>query len=293
MGGRGSSFSTKEMIDGLLDGLNKRKNQSKSDTILIYGDVKTDFETSKRNRLTKDLKSSNILICQSMDKMNEDVKETNLQQIKNLTETYSHILGDNLTTEDLKIRCYDMNDKSLKTMKETPNYTVGALFEPRGGQICFNTRVVVSNEQLTKEGISNQRTNYSVHTDVGKEKEHIVTHEFGHFVENCIIENRLKKDVKLFSEYIKEKRDGRSYRSEEIRDVEASKITKEIMTLATEKYGVKNRRELRPSSYGMESNYEWFAEVFAETNRHTTDKPLVKAMKEFLKGESYNDVGNA
>ncbi len=42
-----------------------------------------------------------------------------------------------------------------------------------------------------------------------------------------------------------------------------------------------------PSRYAKKGGVlEWFAEVFAETNLHTTDKPYVKAMEEFLRRES-------
>ena len=68
--------------------------------------------------------------------------------------------------------------------------------------------------------------------------------------------------------------------------VEARKIKQQIKDIATQKYKAKPK-QLITSEYGEKDKYsfEWFAEVFAESQLHTTEKPIVKAMKDYLKEE--------
>lgn len=281
MGGRGSQFNDKtKIIDDLLDGLEGLKKQKAKTSFLDYGDVKKDFETNQHTNLTTALKNDNIIVCESFDHLNADVAEMNLSQIKVLASDHSNIIKTYLNLDELKIRSYAMNDVSIKTGKKTPNYSIGALFEPTTGQICINERLATTVNKMIEDNLRMQSTNFSVPVDKGKEGCHVITHEFGHFVENCIIEKRLQRDVHKYNQF----RTATPFEQEAIRKNEARKITKEIATIALDKFKAA-RKDLISSDYGNEDNFEWFAETFAEANLHITKKPLVKAMQEFLKRE--------
>lgn len=275
MGGRGSSFKPEN--NSIEDKFQKRK---KPKYYLDLGNIKDDKIISQQNKLTKELKESNILVYETTQNLDKDLAQSSLQQIKKLADNYNGIVSSYLDTEDLKIRSYKINRVSIKTHKSSPDYEVRACFAPLTSQICLNERTIRTNEKLIEEYNRQQKTNYSVTVDKGQEKNHVITHEFGHFVENCIIENRLKQDVKTYNTY---KTDNKQRL--EIEWQEASKIVKEVTDIATQKYKAKEK-DLVLSDYGTRDPFEWFAETFTETSLHTTNKPLVQAMREFLSKEN-------
>lgn len=275
MGGRGSSF--KQQNNSIDDIFQKRKKQK---SYLDLGNINEDKIITKQNKLTKELKDSNILVYETTKNLDKDLTENSLQQIKKLATDYNGIVSSYLDTDDLKIRSYKINKVSYKTRKSRPDYEVRACFAPLSSQICLNERTIKTNERLIEEYTRQQKTNFSVEVDKGQEKNHVITHEFGHFVENCIIENRLKQDFKQYSTY----RTDNKQRFE-IEWREANKIVSDVIGIATQKYKAKDK-DLILSNYGSRDPFEWFAETFTEASLHTTDKPLVKAMREFLNKEN-------
>lgn len=274
MGGRGSSFKDINVFN-------------KEDYLLDIGDIRQDKPEIKQNALTKNLKKDNIIICESTAKLDEHVRTMNLKQIEFLTEHNKSIIEWSLDTEPLSIRSYKMNRISKRTMKKSPEYSVIAVFSPVDKQICFNERVVKDISTLEYIAKSGQETGHSVKTDKNKMAQHTVTHEYGHFVEDCIILNKIrmktKEDVRALSNYQKVKA---SPEGERIRMQYAEEIKNQIKQIAIKKYHAKGE-QLRTSNYGEMKNdpFEFFAEVFAETQLHTTNKPLVRAMKDYLEEE--------
>lgn len=275
MGGRGSSFKPEN--NSIEEQFKKRKKRS---YYLDLGNINDDKIISQQNKLTKELKESNILVCETTQNLDKDLTQSTLQQIKKLADNYNVIVSSYLDTEDLKVRSYKINRVSIKTQKSRPDYEVRACFAPFTSQICLNERTIKTNERLVEEYNRQQKTNYSVTVDKGQEKNHVITHEFGHFVENCIIENRLKQDVKTYNTY---KTDNKQRLESEWQ--EASKIVKEVTDIATQKYKAKDK-DMVLSYYSREDPFEWFAETFTEASLHTTNKPLVQAMREFLSKEN-------
>ena len=283
MGGRGATFRIKDK--SILDILGHR-NEKKT-YYIDYGDVEKEVQSSLKNNLTKELENNKIFICSSIEGLDVDVRDMNLIQLGDLSKKYSNIINGYLNYDDLKIRAYKMDRVSLKTGKRTPELETGALFNPTTNQICFNIRNNQNLSQLRQMGKLSQDDGWSVRTDIRNVEKHIVTHEFGHFIENCLIEKRLQKDVRRFKEYKEAENTHNWTKYVEIQNAEASKISTEIQSIAREKFGERNPENLIPSRYAKISGVlEWFAEVFAETNLHTINKPYVKAMEEFLKKES-------
>lgn len=275
MGGRGSSF--KPQNNSLEDMFKKRKNPK---FFYDLGKINEDKIITRPNKLTKELKESNIIVYETTNNLDKDLAQNTLQQIKTLANDYNGIVSSYLDTEDLKIRSYKVNRVSIKTQVSKPDYELRACFAPLTSQICLNERTMKTNDRLIEEHIKSQKTGYSVTVDKGQEKNHIITHEFGHFIENCIIENRLKQDVKRYNTY---KTDNKQRL--DIEWNEANKIVGDVIDIATQKYKAK-KKDLVLSDYSTNNPFEWFAETFTEASLHTTNKPLVQAMREFLSKEN-------
>lgn len=271
MGGRGSRFKDVGQI---------KREEDKYYT--DYGDANLDFETGNHNKLTNSLKNSNIIVCKSIENLKKEIADENLGYIKELAETYDDTISDNLNDEKIKIRSYKMNYVNKKTLAVHSNTSVLALFAPGQKQICLNERVFKTKEKLIETMKSSQKSGHSVKTDKGKEMQAVITHEFGHFIENCIIEKRIQNDVREWAQY----KSAPIQEAESTRKNIAKDIKDEIKEIAKQKYKAK-KNQLTTSKYGEfnDDPFEWFAEVFTESRLHTTKKPLIKAMKSFLKGE--------
>ena len=267
MGGRGSRFKDLSI------------EQEKEKYWTDYGDADQDLETDVQNGLTKNLKDSNIIVCDSLKNLDNAVVESNLKQIKDLTHEFSGIVSPNLDDECIKIRSFKMNRIRIATGTKSPEYEILALFAPIKKQICFNERSIKDLESLKSLVKHSQEVGHSVKVDNGKESVYVITHEYGHFLENCIIEKRIQQDVRAWAKF-----KTNVSEMQKMRIAEAESIRTKIKEIATKKYKA-SEGQLKPSEYGDKSPFEWFAEVFAETKLHTTNKPLVKAMKEYLKGE--------
>ena len=275
MGGRGSRFrdTTPE---------NEPKEQ---DSKLDYGDMNLDNELPEddQNKLTKKLKESNIIVCESIKNIDKDLTLVNLDQINTLTNKYKNLASDYLPwDEPIKIRSHKMN-RIYKNGKKVPEYSTLAIFSFKNKQICFNERSVKNIDNVTNIVKSSQKDKFSVETDNDKQVLHLVTHEYGHFLEQAIIEKRLKNNLQEWTDF----RLGKSSRQQAYRVREANKIRNEIKDIATKDYKATGS-QLVTSEYGEKRNnpFEWFAEIFAESQLHKTDKPLIKAMEKFLKEEN-------
>lgn len=244
-----------------------------------------DNEISEKdqNNLTKRLKDSNIIVCESIKNIDKDLTHKNLYQIHLLTNKFEKLTSDYLPSDEpIKIRSYKMN-RIYKNNKIVPEYDTLALFSFKNKQICFNERTIKNIDNVTKIIKLSQQANFSVETDDNKQVLHVITHEYGHFLEQAIIEKRLKNNLKDWSDF----RLGTLAEQQRFREREANKIRTEIKNIATKNYkAIEN--QLITSKYGEtdKNPFEWFAEVFAESQLHKTDKPLIKAMKKFLKEEN-------
>lgn len=270
MGGRSGRFR-----DGSID-------YKQKDYWIDFGNKDLEKETSKENLLTNDLKRLNIKVSESFDVMEERLSNTNLSEVKLLTEKYKNISNATLNFEELTIRAFPMDRVSIKTGVRRAEYETIALFHPTSKQICFNQRVLNDYDKATENSKRSQNEGWSSKTDKGKEASHTIAHEYGHFIENCIIEKKIQQNVHKWAEYknlpVAEKL--------KIWNTEERNIKKEIINIAVKKYKA-SEEDLKISKYGdRNGDAEWFAEVFAETNLHTTKKPIVQAMKDFLKKEN-------
>lgn len=203
----------------------------------------------------------------------------NLKQIEDLTNTFKQTINWNLEDEPIKIRSFKMNRISTTTLKKSPEYGVIALYSPTKKQICFNERIVKDLQSIENIVKSSQETGHSVKTDKSKITHHMITHEYGHFVEDCIIQKRIQQNVHDWAKFKTSPTDA-----DLMRKAKAKEIEQQIIQIAKEKYKA-NDKQLETSSYGQKNSFEFFAEVFAESQLHTTQKPLIQAMKDFLKEE--------
>lgn len=282
MGGRGSQFNERiNAIDSLIKLLNEVKNLQNTPTSwLDVGDVKKEIELVVQNDLTKSLKKDNIISCESLNNLNRDVVNSNLSQIKTLTNKYSNISKEYLKDDVLKIRSFKMDNVSFKTGKRTPEYNILAVFQSETGQICLNARSMDEVEKIKKVKRLSILDKHSVKVDEKNYEVSTITHEYGHFVQDCIIEKHLKQDIHRYNTYKTNPQER-----EKIRLQEAIKITKDIANIAVTKFKA-TQEDLIQSEYSKTNHFEWFAETFTETNLHSEKKPITLAMKYYLEKEN-------
>ncbi len=282
MGGRGAEFRP-DRQKGVLDEIGHKK---KDVTYFIdYGDINKESRSKMQNNLTNKLEDNKIILGSSVDNMESSVREMTVIQVNDLAEKYSRIIHGYLNDENLMLRSYAMDRVSIKSGKRSPEYQTGALFSSNTNEICLNLRTNTSLSQIRETIKANQARGDLVQTDIRNVEKHIVTHEFGHFIENCLIEKRLQQDIKKYKEYKEAKNNGEWSKFLSIQESKAREIVNEIWSIAQDKYHETNVKNFYPSKYSKTDAFEWFAEMFAETNLHTTNKTCVRAMQEFLDKE--------
>lgn len=289
MGGRGSGFGQRSepSIENLLEELKGKKK--KKSTWTDYGDGNKDFEIIKHTDLTKSLKKDKIVVCNTIINLDGDLAQSNLEQIRKLSSGYSSFTETYLDSKNLRVRSFEVDDVSYKTGKRKPNLTVVAAFNGMTGDICFNERTNKSLKQIREDELSMQADRWAVQTDTKNAEKSTITHEFGHFVEECIVEKRVMRDYVKDDIHAYNKFKNDYIEHDRIMAKESRKIVKEVAEIAVQKYHAKSE-DLMPSEYARSGGYEeWFAEAFTEANLHSADKPLIKAMKEFLKREALYD----
>mgnify|MGYP001033522863 FL=1 len=257
MGGRGSSFRQ------IIAESTRNKN-------LNLGDYFKDKETTKQNKLTKSLKNYNIMVCESTDTMNEQLLNSNLQQVEKLSKKYSGLLSKE-PEHELHIRNYPMSDNTIACYARIdPDLTQS--------QICYNKKLVKDVEDMNTKIKHQIQVGFSASAE--NKTDYVITHEFGHYLERNIIEKRFQKDIR---QYVRFKNLG-SKEAEKVINEEADRIYVEIDKIARTKY---NNYQLGVSDYSLQENSkEWFAEVFASAHTNSSYKPpLAKAMIDFLKKE--------
>ncbi len=272
MGGRSSTF--KERIKGIDDLLKElEKKQKKKDyTVLDLGDHTQEVELDSTYRNKIRLQNRNYMVCKSMDEVDKDIRRVTLNQIMNLSHKYNNLTHGYLDEQQVKIRSYKINDINLKTQKKSPNYTTIACWSKSSNQICLNQRRSKNIDDIVKTVDYSQSTGHFMKTDAGTQDKYVITHEFGHFLEECIVQRRLQT---------------KDYTQEE-RDRAVLTITEEICNIARNKYKASNNDLRQMSRYGYNDAYEWFSELFTSTVLSSNKSPMQNAMNEFLKKENIN-----
>ena len=256
MGGRGSRFRQ------IIAESTRNKN-------LNLGDYFKDKETTKQNKLTKSLKNYNIMVCESTDTMNEQLLNSNLQQVEKLSKKYSGLLSKE-PEHELHIRNYPMSDNTIACYARIdPDLTQS--------QICYNKKLVKDVEDMNTKIKHQIQVGFSASAE--NKTDYVITHEFGHYLERNIIEKRFQKDIR---QYVRFKNLG-SKEAEKVINEEADKISNEIFEIARRKY---KNLSWYISGYSGKNSREWFAEVFASAHTNSSYKPpLARAMIDFLKKE--------
>ena len=273
MGGRGSTFN--ERIKGIWDLLKEleRKSNKIDYTILDLGDHTSEVSLNGDYAHKTKLNNDNYMICNSMKEVDNKVQSSTINQIALLNDKYSNITKSILGDQQVKVRSFKINNIHIKTEKKTPNYTTMACWSKSSNQICLNQRTMNNFDKALDDVKFSQSTKHFMQTDVGTQDKYIITHEFGHFIEDCLITKRLQKTTF----------------TQEERSKEALTITEEICKIAKKKFNATGNDIKQMSRYGYNNAFEWFAELFAKTQLSSDNISLSKAMNEFLEKENKND----
>lgn len=277
MGGRSSTFRERiKSVSDLLKDLNK-KTRKKDFTILDLGDhtQETSFDENYRNKSR--LNDRNYMVCNSINKVDKKIQKITLNQIAYLSHKYSNITNQFLKDQQVKLRSYKINDINIRTQKKYPNYTTMACWSKSTNQICLNQRRMQNFDDMVNSVKYSQSTGHFMQTDLDSQDKYIITHEFGHFIEDCLIQKNLQR-----SDY-----------SQEERTTEALTITEKICKIAVDKFKATDSDLRKMSRYGYTDAYEWFSELFTKTILSSDKTSLSMAMNEYLKKENIDASNSA
>lgn len=278
MGGRGSAFISYEnsngssgidlnIIDNILDSIDEDK-----DTKLPH-----DGYTDK-------LKSNNIHIKESTDKISEDILVPNATKIYDMSQKYKKPTKElKNQQQELRVRSHKLNDSVNAMFSSSPTN-----FENL--QIIYNHDIkYMTKERLEKNTQKQIESNYWTRSDKDELVNHTISHEYGHFIQRVLMERDIQKN--------KQDKERREKLLNDIKSAKTNKKIKDIMQEYAEEYATKYIKsvqrvcrknfgrdyEKKPlSRYATDSNREYFAEIFcnSETNKNPDD--IGKAMKIYL-----------
>lgn len=274
MGGRSSTYKERiKSIGDLIKELDKKYKSSKeSDKILDLGNAEAETKLEGNFKYKDSLNDKNYMICNSLNDIDKKIKESTIDQIAFLSNRYKHLIKNILDDSEVKVRSYAINDIYLKRKQTLPNYSTIACWSKSTKQICINQRVNKSYESVVEKVKYSQSTGHFMQTDNNTQDRYILTHEFGHFLEDCLIKKRLNTDT-----YTEPQR----YR-------EALNITDEICQIAKSKYKATATDIQFISKYGHTNAYEWFAEMFTSSILSSQKSPLNNAMLDYLRKKKEN-----
>lgn len=254
MGGRGSSLINKH-----IEGNDDKQDGNKK----FYID---DPESEIHNDMFKKLKEVNISTRESTDSIDDIILGRQQSQILNIATKYKNVLNNTTQKQDIQFGVENIQEETL-------GYCQVGLKE---GHIV--QRVVLNSKQLknydkilnTVVGAVNRGLFAPINL-MFKSRDYVVTHEFGHAIENSIIENIIKKE-KI---QLKESNIGT------IKKQLQQKIQNDIIQLWDRKYK-KEGDKLYLSKYSTKTPGEWFAETFANSELADNPSSIANALQEYI-----------
>lgn len=260
MGGRGSTFQVlpnQGIIGKQKHNKNSRGYRGKNGDDWFEEATKPQstsnipaFQRDKGYKLNK----VNITVMETFDKLPIEIAEVNAKHFKKL-QTDMNSIGINQNG-------YLGKDKSLELYSGSSDSSV--IGEFRDNKIAFNREKFKSErdiqQRLEKEISRSQKAKINYENAIV----YTATHEYGHFLQEIIIFNRI------------------GHANESLKYQEADKIRREILETNRTRF---NDKVNAPSLYALENSYEWFAETFTESQLSNGRSNLSKSMMIFLHKE--------
>ncbi len=268
MGGRGSTFKERSKnLNTLIEYLKQNKNKNSS-YFLDIGEISDEREIVSNEKINLDLNNKNYILCSSINNLDSEIKKIYLNQVNSLSEKYSNIIKTNEIP--VHLRTYKMNNVNLKTLSKSPNFTTNACFATKKDeiQICLNKRIYTSLQDVKDGEKQSQSTGHHVKVKSEHLDKYSIVHEFGHYIEDCIIQKRLNNSNATLKE----------------REDVAIDLFKEVM----EGIDLNNTSQYRLSRYQYKNAFEWFAETFTSCQLGEKNTLLTNNMNKLLKKENLN-----
>jgi len=254
MGGRGSAYIKHTKSDD---------NKFKPSIELI-----DDPETEYHNEMFDELKKLKISTRKSTDVIDDKILERQQKQVINIVSKYNSIFEATTKDRELYFQAENISDGALAYC--------GSSINEKGSIV---QRVVIDTKQyktydkiveVVEDGI-NKKWFVPINTRF-KSRDYVITHEFGHAVENSIFE-KIKVERKLDNINLKG-----------FTNTFATKIKNEVIEIWKNKYTTGNIDDkIELSKYSEKNDREWFAETFTNLELADKPKPIALALGEYIR----------
>lgn len=253
MGGRGSSLIAKHISN----------NDNKIDIVVTLDDPESDIH----NDMFKLLKNNNISTRKSTDIIDDVVFKRQQQQVFNISNKYKNILSSTTQAHDIEFGAEDMKGNTL-------GYCSSGLKNGKVKQrVALDTKQFSNYDKIVKTVNNGVEKGWFVPINIMfKSRDYVVTHEFGHAVENGLI-TKFKGEKEVAPV------DWVGF----VRQTQAE-IKKDVIKIWRESFATGQKDDIiYLSKYSKQTDGEWFAETF--TNLELADKPapIALALKEYLR----------
>lgn len=287
-----SKWDWEELYDGksspewlTRESIQKTKPDSSWGNAFAYGGEKENLVIPERHSIIK------------IDKFEESLsvfKELNVKIDTSLKQIDNQLMVDNINQLNSLIDKHPIAKRYLAekplTFKSVTNGSyIGRCSVTTTEQIIeLNQKYFDSFEGYTVGQLEQIKNNWKMPTAKEKLSTYTLNHEFGHFIQNTIIENIKRNNADEFNEVIFRAMQQRTEKEAKLiikrwYDQKASIIRKEIISIANELDKSINQRTYVNliSDYGKSSNQEFFAECFANMEGGEPNI-LGKALKIYL-----------
>lgn len=265
MGGRGSAYIVKQHTSS---------NDSFPDIDTGYkvSDFDTDIETEYHNEMFDELKKYKISVRKSTDDIDDKILERQEKTVLSIAKKYNKLLS--LTS--------DVQDIQLGAEK-FPSSGVLAYCAPNIKNGTTIQRVVLNKKYLKNYDKYLEVVDYGIKTkqfvpvnQTFNSRDYILTHEFGHAIENAVFE-KVKKDNNLYFYTISD--------YSRLSDIFATRIKNEVIKICQDKYKngkMLKKEDINLSSYASNDDFEWFAETFTNLELAEKPAPIALALGDYL-----------
>lgn len=274
MGGRGSAYETK-----LKKHINFQDDMPQNNSNIVIDKLKIlqDTETEYHNEMFDELKKYKISVRKSTDDLDDKILERQEKTVYNVVKKYNKIISYTTELQDLQLGAEEIKAKRGQDVPIA--YCLPML---KNGQIT--QRVVINKDyyknyddivSTIKYGIKNKHCvpiNENFNT-----RDYILTHEFGHAIENGLYQKNLKNNNIFFNHELQLK----TYTENT-----AIKIKDEVKKICQQKYNngkILTQDEIYLSKYSKKNAREWFAETFTNLELADNPAPIALALGDYLK----------
>lgn len=258
MGGRGAAY------------LHTKGNDDKQlATLSFFNDPETEYQ----NQMFHKLKEFNISTRKSTDDIDDKILERQQTQIYNIAKKYNYILKETSSSYDIQFGSENIQDEKIIGFCK-PTLINGSIVQ----RIVLDKKQFSNYDKITKAVEKGVNDGHFVPINTKfKSRDYLITHEFGHGIENSIYEFERKKENKIlnYNNYL------------EFREQKAIEIKNKVIEIWEKKYTTgKKDDKVNLSIYSGVNAREWFAETFTNLELAEKPAPIALALKEFL--EEFN-----